>query len=162
MSPAASSQYACACSPSPANAPAHARTASAARWFGAALRLLPQTAPCEERVTLLLAHAGALTATGQFADSHTDLLECYEIAARGARDWHVRVTTACAAIEHLLGLQREAHGHLATALAELGDAESAEAVELMIELTVDGSYVGDFDAMRGWAGRAVTQRRRRA
>jgi DNA-binding NarL/FixJ family response regulator len=129
--------------------------ASAARWFGAALRLLPQTAPCEERVTLLLAHAGALTATGQFADSHTDLLECYEIAARGARDWHVRVTTACAAIEHLLGLQREAHGHLATALAELGDAESAEAVELMIELTVDGSYVGDFDAMRGWAGRAV-------
>jgi DNA-binding NarL/FixJ family response regulator len=130
--------------------------ASAARWFGASLRLLPQTAPSEERVELLLARAGSLAATGQFADSHTDLLDGVEIATRDARDWRVRVTTACAAVEHLLGLQQDAHRHLATALAELGDAESAEAVELMIELTVDRSYGGDFEAMRGWAGRAVT------
>src|SRR5215831_19089781 len=49
--------------------------ASAARWFGAALRLLPQTAPGEERVTLLLARARVLTATGQFAACHAALLE---------------------------------------------------------------------------------------
>ena len=44
--------------------------ASAAHWFGDALRLLPQTAPAEERIELLLARAGALTAAGQYAESH--------------------------------------------------------------------------------------------
>src|SRR5262249_15550078 len=60
---------------------------SAARWFGAALRLLPQMAPSDERVALLLARAGSLAATGQFADTHTDLLDGIAIAARDARDW---------------------------------------------------------------------------
>jgi len=129
--------------------------ASAARWFGAALRLLPETAPSEERVALLLARAGSLAATGQFAESRANLLECIEITPPEAEDVCVRVTTACAAVEHLLGLQKEAHDHLATALANLGNAGSAEAVELMIELSVDGFYAGDFDAARDWAGRAV-------
>jgi hypothetical protein len=129
--------------------------ASAARWFAAALRLLPDTAPGEERLALLLARAGSLAATGRFADSRAGLLDCIEIAIRDAQDWRVRVTTACAAVERLLGLQKEAHRHLATALAELGDAETAEAAELMIELTIDRLDAGDFDAMRGWAGRAV-------
>jgi DNA-binding CsgD family transcriptional regulator/tetratricopeptide (TPR) repeat protein len=126
--------------------------ASAARWFGAALRLLPETAPADERVTLLLARAGCLVATGQFAEGRADLLRCVETAPQDRR---VRVTTACASVEHLLGLQGEAHRHLATALAELEDDRSAEAVELMIELSVDGFYGGDFDAMRDWAERAV-------
>jgi DNA-binding CsgD family transcriptional regulator len=125
---------------------------SAARWFGAALRLLPETAPSEERVALLLARAGSLAATGRFAESHADLLDCIEIAPQDAR---VRVTTACAGVERLLGLQTDAHRHLAAALAELRGAESAEAVELMIELTVDGFHAGDLDAMRNCAGRAV-------
>jgi ATP/maltotriose-dependent transcriptional regulator MalT len=128
---------------------------SAAHWFGAALRLLPETSPNEERIALLLARAGSLAAGGRFVESHADLLDCLEIVERGAEDWRVRVATACAAVEHLLGLQKEAHRHLATALTELGDAPSAEAVELMIELSVDGFYGGDFDAMRGWAERAV-------
>jgi DNA-binding CsgD family transcriptional regulator/tetratricopeptide (TPR) repeat protein len=126
--------------------------ASAARWFAAALRLLPQTAPAEERVTLLLARAGCLAATGQFTESRADLLHCVEIAPRDRR---VRVTTACASVEHLLGLQSEAHRHLAAALAELGDGRSADAVELMVELSVAGFYSADFDAMRSWAERAV-------
>jgi ATP/maltotriose-dependent transcriptional regulator MalT len=129
--------------------------ASAAHWFGAALRLLPETSPSEERVALLLARADSLAATGRFVESHASLLDCIEIVQRDAEDWRVRVTTACAAVEHLLGLQSEAHRHLATALAELGDAQSAEAVELMIELSLDGFHAGDFEAMRSWAERAV-------
>jgi DNA-binding CsgD family transcriptional regulator/tetratricopeptide (TPR) repeat protein len=128
---------------------------SAARWFGAALRLLPDVASSEERVALLLARAGSLAATGRFAESHADLLACLEIATRDAKAWRVRVTTACAAIEHLLGLQKEAHEHLSGALADQEGAGSAEAVELMMELTVDGFHAGDFEAMRGWADRAV-------
>ena len=129
--------------------------ASAAQWFGGALRLLPATAQSEERVALLLARAGSLAATGRFAESHASLLDCIELVQRGAEDWRVRVTTACAAVEHLLGLQSEAHRHLATALAALGDADSPEAVELMIELSVDGFHAGDHEAMRSWADRAV-------
>jgi len=125
---------------------------TAARWFGAALRLLPETAPNEERVALLLARAGSLAATGQFAESHAALVDCIDIAPR---DWRVRVTTACAAVERLLGLQREAHNHLATALAELGGAASPDAAELMIELTVDALHAGDLEVARNWAERAV-------
>jgi DNA-binding CsgD family transcriptional regulator len=83
------------------------------------------------------------------------LLDCIEIVQRGAEDWRIRVATECAAVERLLGLQQEAHRHLASALAELGDTESGEAVALMIELTLDALYVGDLDALSGWAGRAV-------
>lgn len=54
--------------------------ASAARWFADALRLLPHTAPSEERVALLLARAGSLAATDRFAESRADLLDCVEIA----------------------------------------------------------------------------------
>jgi ATP/maltotriose-dependent transcriptional regulator MalT len=129
--------------------------ASAARWFGGALRLLPESSPSEERIPLLLARADSLAATGRFSDSHTALLDCLEIVQRGAEGWRVRVTTACAAVEHLLGLQSEAHRHLATALAELGEPDSPEAVDLMIELSVDGFHAGDHEAMRTWADRAV-------
>ena len=128
--------------------------ASAERWFGAALRLLPQNAPVEERIGLLMARAGARTATEQLADSRTDLLECIELAAGGAPEWRVRAATACAAVEHLLGLQTEAHDHLLSALHELTTETSAEAVELQIELTIDGFHRGDFAAMRSWAERA--------
>jgi ATP/maltotriose-dependent transcriptional regulator MalT len=133
--------------------------ASAARWFAGALRLLPLTAPSEERLALLLARAGSLAATGQFAESRADLLDCVDIATRHAPAWLVRVTTACAAVEHLLGLRIEAHRHLASALAGLGGAGSADAVALMIELAVDGLHAGDFEAMGAWAERAVTAAR---
>jgi hypothetical protein len=93
------------------------------------------SAGCMVGGALVAARAGSLAATGQLTESHADLLHCYEIATTDATDWRVRATTACAANEHLLGLQTEAHAHLSAALAELGDAESAEAVELMIELT---------------------------
>jgi ATP/maltotriose-dependent transcriptional regulator MalT len=125
---------------------------SAARWFGAALRLLPETASNEERIALLLARAGTLASAGRFTESHADLFHCIEIAPS---DWRTRVTTACAAVERLLGRHTEAHRHLVTALAELRSTASAEAVALMIELTIDSLDAGDFDAMRRWANRAV-------
>src|SRR5262249_44079621 len=122
---------------------------------GASLRLLPDIASGEERAALLLARAGSFAAMGQFARTHDDLLDCVKLAWQGPAELRVHVTTACAAVEHQLGLLSEAHSHLATALAELEEAESAQAVELMIELTVDGSYAADFEAMRDWAERAV-------
>ena len=129
--------------------------ASAARWLGGALRLLSDAAPNEERVELLLARSRALAAIGRFGDSHEALLEAMRIVPDDAEAMRVRLTVACATVEHLLGRQKDARAHLETALAELRVNDSPQAVELMIELTVDSLYSGDFDAMRHWAARAL-------
>jgi ATP/maltotriose-dependent transcriptional regulator MalT len=129
--------------------------ASAARWFAAALRLLPASAPGDRRVELLLARSEALAATGQLGESHTALLESMNIVPQEAESLRVRLTAACARVEHLLGRYNEAHAHLETALSELRDPASAQGVELMIELVGDSLYHGDYDAMRTWASRAV-------
>ena len=92
---------------------------SAARWFGDALRLLPQNAPAEERIELLLARSGALTAAGHFADSHDALLEAVALAPRDAR-----LARACAAVEGLLGRQEQAGARLASAIEVLPDQGS--------------------------------------
>ena len=133
---------------------AHRAPASAAHWFAAALRLVPADAPAEERVELLLARAGTLTATGQFAESHAALLECISLAPEGSLGLQTRLTTACAGVEHLLGDHEAAHARLAGALSRLADPSSPEAVALMIELAVDGQYRMEFEPMRAWAGRA--------
>jgi ATP/maltotriose-dependent transcriptional regulator MalT len=129
---------------------------SAAHWFGAARRLLPDSAPRDEHVALLMARANSLAAAARFPESHADLLRGLELVEQGLPGWHVRVATACASVEHVLGLWQEAHRHLETALSRVEGSSSADAVELMIELSLDGFYVGDFAAMRRWAGRAVT------
>lgn len=129
--------------------------ASAARWFGSALRLLPQSAPSEERIELLLARATSLAAIGRLAEAHASLLEALEIVPAGDEPLLVRVTTGCATAEHLLGRQKDAQGHLETALASLGDPGSAQAAKLMIELAVDKFQVADWAEMRAWAARAI-------
>jgi ATP/maltotriose-dependent transcriptional regulator MalT len=129
--------------------------ASAARWFAAALRLLPPAAPGDRRVELVLARSEALAATGRLGESHAALLESMSIVPKEAESLHVRLTVACARVEHLLGRYNEAHAHLEVALAELRDPASAQGVELTIELVGDSLYLGDYDAMRAWAERAV-------
>src|SRR5205823_1322334 len=58
-----------------AEANAHRAPRSAARWFGIALGLLPDSAPYAERVELLMALAQAQAATGRFEDSRAALIE---------------------------------------------------------------------------------------
>ncbi len=92
---------------------------SAARWFGAALRLLPQSAPAEDRVELLLTRAEALAAAGHFTDSHDALLEAVAIAPKQSSALCTTVATACAAVERLLGRYEQAHARLESALRDL-------------------------------------------
>src|SRR6266480_3514847 len=77
--------------------------ASAAHWFGEALRLLPQNAPAEERVELLLSRSAALTAVGRFADSHSALLEALAMVPNESHAVHANLARACAGVESLLG-----------------------------------------------------------
>src|SRR5262249_33189465 len=129
---------------------------SAARWFGGALRLLPQGAPVRDRGELLLARARALAAAGQFNRSHKTVLEeagaivpAEEIALR------TTVATACAAAERFLGRYEHAHGRLVAALHVLPEPASVESVELLIELTLNEFYRSRYEAMHDWAGRAA-------
>jgi predicted ATPase/DNA-binding NarL/FixJ family response regulator len=133
--------------------------ASAAYWFGAALRLLPHTAPTEQRVELLLARAGALTAIGHYADSHGALLEALEIVPRDSHALRARLTRSCAAVESLLGRQEEAGSRLVRALDELPDQDSPEAVALMTELAVNEFFRTKYEAMHETAERAVNAAR---
>jgi len=129
---------------------------SAARWFGGALRLLPQTAPAQDRVELLLARSWALAATGRFTDSHEAALEAVALVPRQAGALTTTVTTACASIERFLGRYEHAHSRLVTALRLLPEPASAERVELLIELTLNEFYRSRYAAMRDWAAAAVS------
>jgi predicted ATPase len=113
--------------------------ASAAVWFGDALRLLPETAPAELRVELLLDRARALAATGQFAQGHSALLESFELVPPEAVALRVRLTTACAGVEYLLGRHEQAHARLVGAMERLQDQASTAAAELMIALAMEPS-----------------------
>src|SRR5262249_28613278 len=128
---------------------------SAAHWFEAALRLLPDDVAAAERVELMVAHADALAGAGHFAQRHRALLESLELAPADAVALRVRVTTLCAGVEHLLGRHVQAHARLEDALADVGDRNSQEACALMIELAVDALYRSAFDEMRSWAACAV-------
>jgi DNA-binding NarL/FixJ family response regulator/tetratricopeptide (TPR) repeat protein len=133
--------------------------ASAARWFGSALRLLPQSTPAERRIELLLAQASALTATGHYAESHRALLDALALVPDAAHALYARVTRACVAVETDLGLHEQARARLANALAGLPDAGSPEAVALAIELAMNGFWRGEWEVMPEAAERAVSAAR---
>jgi ATP/maltotriose-dependent transcriptional regulator MalT len=138
---------------------AHRAPASAARWFACALRVVSDDVPAEERVELLLAQARALAAIGRFDESRSALLESLALVPDGSVALRVQLTTACAGVEHLLGHHEHAHRRLESALRELEDPASPEAVALMIELAVDGYYRLEHEPMREWAERALSAAR---
>jgi ATP/maltotriose-dependent transcriptional regulator MalT len=124
---------------------------SAARWFGGALRLLPDTAPVRDRAELLLACAWALAAVGRFPDSHAAVLEAVALVPEQPSTFSTTVATACASIERFLGRYEHAHTRLVRALRVLPEPASAERVELLIELTLNEWYRSSYAAMRDWA-----------
>src|SRR6476620_29335 len=128
---------------------------SAARWFGAALRLLPSTSSSDDRVELLLAQAGALAAAGRFAESHSALVDTMKILPSDATVMRARLTARCARLGHPLRRRVEARIRLERALAEVHDRDSPEAVSLMLALAVEGYYDMEPEALYTWAGRAL-------
>ena len=129
--------------------------ASATRWFSAALRLMPSTAPAEQRVGLLLARARALAAQGRLAESHADLLESIGLAPAEPVGLRVQLTTTCAGVERLLGRHEDAHARLVAGLDQLPDPAAADAISLMIELAIDALFRAEPEAVVDWATRAL-------
>jgi ATP/maltotriose-dependent transcriptional regulator MalT len=129
--------------------------ASAAHWFGEALRLLPESATGHERVELLFARSGALTAVGRFEDSHGALLEALALVPEDAHALRARLERACAAVESLLGRHEEANARLAGSLESLPDQGSPQAVALMIDLAQNAIWRARYAEMQGSVERAV-------
>ena len=129
--------------------------ASAAYWYGEALRLLPENASAEERVELLFARAGALTAVGRFDDSHAALLEALALVPEDAHALRARIARACAGVESLLGRHEQATVRLTSALDSLPDQDTPEAAALMIDIAQNAIWRARYDEMHEWAERAV-------
>ncbi len=128
--------------------------ATAARWYQAALRLLPHH-QFEARLGLLVASVTSLASAGLLAESRSALLDALDLVPVEMAAVRVRLIASCAAIEHLLGHHRDAHARLTAALGDLADQRSPEAAALKLELAVDAIYTFDFPAMRAWAAAAA-------
>ncbi len=138
-----------------ARAAAPRAPATAARWYQAALRLLPHDQH-EARLGLLVASATTLASAGLLAESRSALIDALDLVPAEMAAVRVRLIASCAAIEHLLGRHRDAHTRLTSALGGLADQGSPEAATLKVELAVDAIYTFDFPAMRSWAATAAS------
>jgi DNA-binding NarL/FixJ family response regulator len=136
-----------------AEATAERAPESAARWFAAAMRLLPNDAAPGRRIELLTALARAQAATGRFEDSRAALLEAIDLAGDGDADG--RLAAACAGTEQLLGRHEQARRRLAGALERLPERASPEAFELMLALAGGAFFRADFEAMHTEGARAM-------
>jgi ATP/maltotriose-dependent transcriptional regulator MalT len=136
-----------------AHAAAEAAPAIAARWYQAALRLLPEGPRGVERRSGLLAPlAGAFAAVGELEGSRETLLEALGLPA-ASPEARIRLVTSCAAVEHLLGYHSDARARLLAALGELPH-DSPHVATVKNELAVDAMYANQFEQACVWARQA--------
>ena len=128
---------------------------SAARWFKAALEVLPATARPMERIELMLPRAGALAAIGEYSDSYDTLCEGLAIVPVEQSAMRTTLTASCAALEHVLGWHERAGARLRDALDDLPEGDSTASTAFMVELAIDSYYATRYDAMEEWARRAL-------
>jgi ATP/maltotriose-dependent transcriptional regulator MalT len=139
-----------------ADAGAERAPASAARWYRAALRLLPHDAEdAEERADLLERLAAVLAGNGQFEESRAALLELVTVAPAERPARRVRASAACARIEHLLGRHEAAHERLLAALDQLAPGDSLDRAALMLDLAMDAYFGRRYEPMRQWGLQAL-------
>lgn len=129
--------------------------AIAARWFQAALRLLPEgDGAGQRRLGLLAPLARALGSSGQLEASRRTLEEVLELLPEDAAPVRGQVIAFMSLVDHLLGRHGEARETLERALGELPDQGSPEAAALQAELAADCFFLGGWEGMRGWAEKA--------
>ena len=132
--------------------------AAAARWYEAALALLPAS-DGKRSVAARIALASSLRSLGELDRCRTTLLGAIELLPPDAASRRVELTAHCAAVEHWLGRHDEAHRRLARAWDELPGHSTSEAAVLGIELAVDGLYELDFEQSLRMGGQALATAR---
>src|SRR5215218_4090512 len=117
--------------------------ATAARWFAAAVRLLP--AHDERRLALL----------EQLDEARGTLVEALESVPEDDAAARCRLVAACARTEHWLGMHEEARRRLRAEVRRIEHVDSAEALALRIELAFDALYGLDLATSRTLAAEAL-------
>jgi ATP/maltotriose-dependent transcriptional regulator MalT len=128
--------------------------ATAARWYAAALRLVPGI-DRDRRRGLLEDLASAESAAGRLEESRRALLEALVLAPDRGSAEHTRLVAGCAAVEHWLGRHDDARRRLLSALSEVGDDRSAAAGALRLELAFDALYGLDLETSATRAEQAL-------
>ncbi|MBV9003911.1 MAG: AAA family ATPase [Solirubrobacterales bacterium] len=132
--------------------------ATAAAWYAAALRLLPESVETAgQRLGLLVAQAQSQAATGELMPALEALTAALDLAAAddGFAPLRARLVAGCAMCENLLGRHDAAHRRLVAALDDVTDPRSAAAADLEVQLAADALYDGDFATMLTWARRGL-------
>jgi DNA-binding CsgD family transcriptional regulator len=129
--------------------------ASAARWFQAALRLLPEDVDGGRRMELLGPLAAALGSAGRLEESRATLVEILDALPPGLTAARVRLVGFVALIDRLLGRSDEARVLLQQTLRMVVEHDALEAGELELELAADRFFSGDWTAMREHAERSL-------
>ena len=123
--------------------------ATAARWFGAALRLIPEgPRAAEPRLALLVPMARALASAGRLDESRRTLDQVLDLLTPELAPLRGQVISFMSMLERLVGRHREARTTIEQGLAELSDQESAEAVGLQVELASNHYFEGDWQRAR--------------
>jgi DNA-binding CsgD family transcriptional regulator len=136
-----------------ADAAAHRAPATAARWYDAAVRVLPTTAPPDHRIELLTNAATAHAAGGALHEARDRLLAGIEVSVDlpAAR---VRLIGACASVEQRMGRHDDARDRLLGALAELPPLDP-DHVAVLVALADDCFFRAEYGPMHEWATQAV-------
>src|SRR5918995_2139598 len=132
--------------------------AAAARWFGAALRLLPE-ADEAARLQTLIKLGQVLRSTGDLDRCVATLLEAIELVPAGETGLRVTLTARCAAAENFLGRHGQAKRRLAAAFESLPDHGSPEAVTALLALMAAAFFTFDVDGACSLARRALATAR---
>lgn len=134
----------------------HGDPQAAARWLGAALRLLPHDPETRsERAELLRALSSSLAAADRPAASRDALVELLRVLPDWTPEARAPLIADCAALERSLGRQTAARDRLTEALVALPDKRSPLAATLMLGLG-DGALFGMHHARATeWSARAL-------
>jgi DNA-binding CsgD family transcriptional regulator len=119
--------------------------AAAARWFEAALRLLPEHD--QRRLELLLPLTMALAAAGRLENCRGALLEALSLLPHELELERARLTGLVATVEHMRGQPEAARAFLLRALNEIEDADSPAACALQLELAIDHWFANHWRRM---------------
>ena len=123
--------------------------ATAARWYRAALRLLPgDEAQGDAGLALRMPLALALATAGAVEDSRDALRDLLAALPEQDEPQRATIVTAMAAIEHLLGRYDEARELLVRELAGLGPQRQGERAAIAQSLADNHYFGGDWAAMR--------------
>jgi ATP/maltotriose-dependent transcriptional regulator MalT len=122
--------------------------ATAAGWYGSALRLLPDgSAYDERRLALLHAQADAFVSANRAVDARDALRRALRLVPADAVVARARMTAALAHLEVWFINPQEAHDLLTDARAALGNEAPRERALLTLELALERESCGDYEAV---------------